>query len=103
MRSFVYIEDLVDGVRRLVDSDVRSPTNIGTREYVSVEQLVGLVAETAGKEITPVWVPGPVGVQNRNFSNDRIESLGYEPRFDLAAGLAETYPWIAGQVASSNG
>ena len=101
VRSFVYIEDLVDGVRRLVDSDVRSPTNIGTREYVSVEQLVGLVAETAGKEITPVWVPGPVGVQNRNFSNDRIESLGFDPKFGLVQGLANTYPWIANQVASN--
>ena len=100
MRSFVYIDDLVDGVRRLVDSDVREPTNIGTRQYVSVKQLVDLVADVAEKDITPVWVPGPVGVLNRNFSNDRIESLGYRPRFDLAAGLAETYPWIASQVAA---
>ena len=100
VRSFVYIDDLVDGVRCLVDSDVREPTNIGTRQYVSVKQLVDLVADAADKDITPVWVPGPVGVQNRNFSNDRIESLGYQPRFDLAAGLAETYPWIASQVAS---
>ena len=100
VRSFVYIDDLVDGVRCLVDSDVREPTNIGTRQYVSVQQLVDLVAEVAEKDITPVWVPGPVGVQNRNFSNDRIESLGYRPRFDLAAGLMETYPWVARQVAS---
>jgi len=100
VRSFVYIDDLVDGVRCLVDSDVSEPTNIGTRQYVSVKQLVDLVADAADKDITPVWVPGPVGVQSRNFSNDRIESLGYQPRFDLAAGLAETYPWIAGQVAS---
>jgi nucleoside-diphosphate-sugar epimerase len=83
-----------------VDSDVREPTNIGTRQYVSVKQLVDLVADVAEKDITPVWVPGPVGVLNRNFSNDRIESLGYRPRFDLAAGLAETYPWIASQVAA---
>ena len=100
VRSFVYIDDLIDGVRRLVDSDVSEPTNIGTREYVSVKELVELVAEAAGKNIAPVWVPGPVGVQSRNFSNDRIESLGYQPLFDLASGLAETYPWVAQRVAS---
>lgn len=98
VRSFVYVDDLVDGVRRLVDSDCSDPTNIGTREYVSVRELVQLVASAAGKEIDPVWVPGPVGVQNRNFSNDRIESLGFDPKFKLAAGLAHTYRWIANQV-----
>ncbi|MEC7828654.1 MAG: NAD-dependent epimerase/dehydratase family protein [Actinomycetota bacterium] len=100
VRSFIYVDDLVDGVRRLVDSDVSDPTNIGTREYVSVQELVELVASSAEKQITPLWVPGPVGVQNRNFSNDRIESLGFEPKFDLVHGLANTYPWIANQVAS---
>ena len=98
VRSFVYVDDLVDGVRRLVDSDCSDPTNIGTREYVSVRELVQLVASAAGKEIDPVWVPGPVGVQNRNFSNDRIESLGFDPKFNLAEGLAHTYRWIANQV-----
>lgn len=98
VRSFVYVDDLVDGVRRLVDSDCSDPTNIGTREYVSVRELVQLVASAAGKKIDPVWVPGPVGVQNRNFSNDRIESLGFDPKFKLAEGLAHTYRWIANQV-----
>ena len=74
VRSFIYVTDLVDGVRRLVDSGMTEPTNIGTREYVSVQQLVALVADAAGKEISPRWIPGPVGVQNRN-PNDRIESL----------------------------
>ncbi len=100
VRSFIYVDDLVDGVRRLVDSEVSDPTNIGTREYVSVQELVELVASSAEKQITPLWVPGPVGVQNRNFSNDRIESLGFDPKFDLVHGLANTYPWIANQVAS---
>ena len=101
VRSFIYVDDLVEGVRRLVDSDVSDPTNIGTREYVSVRELVDLVASSAEKQVTPLWVPGPVGVQNRNFSNDRIESLGFEPTFDLVQGLANTYPWIASQVASN--
>jgi nucleoside-diphosphate-sugar epimerase len=101
VRSFIYVDDLVEGVRRLVDSEVSEPTNIGTREYVSVQELVELVASSAEKLITPLWVPGPVGVQNRNFSNDRIESLGFDPKFDLVQGLANTYPWIANQVASN--
>ena len=101
VRSFIYVDDLVEGVRRLVDSDVSDPTNIGTREYVSVRELVDLVASSAEKQVTPLWVPGPVGVQNRNFSNGRIESLGFEPTFDLVQGLANTYPWIASQVASN--
>jgi nucleoside-diphosphate-sugar epimerase len=101
VRNFVYVTDLVRAVRLLVESDRSEPTNIGTREYVTVKDLVGLVAEVAGKEISPVWVPGEVGVQSRNFSNDRIEQLGFRPEFDLRAGLAETYPWIAGQVNAS--
>lgn len=98
VRSFVYVDDLVDGIRRLMDSDEDRPTNIGTRQYVAVRELVDLVAQAAGKAITPRWVPGPVGVQSRNFSNDRIENLGYQPAHDLAAGLAKTYPWINEQV-----
>ena len=101
VRSFIYVDDLVEGVRRLVDSEVSDPTNIGTREYVSVQELVELVASSAEKQITPLWVPGPVGVQSRNFSNDRIESLGFDPKFGLVQGLANTYPWIANQVASN--
>lgn len=100
VRSFIYVDDLVDGVRRLVDSERSDPTNIGTREYVSIRELVQLVAAAAGKEIEPLWVPGPVGVQNRNFSNERIESLGFDAKFDLVQGLEQTYPWIANQVAS---
>jgi len=103
VRSFVYVDDLVDGVRRLMDSDEVRPTNIGTREYVSVKELVDLVAAAAGREITPQWVPGPVGVQARNFSNDRIEALGYAPKNELAAGLAATYPWVEEQVRRARG
>ncbi len=101
VRSFIYVTDLVEGIRRLVDSEMTEPTNIGTREYVSVKQLVELVADAAGKEISPRWVPGPVGVQNRNFSNSRIESLGFEPQSGLADGLSRTYPWIEQQVEAN--
>ena len=102
VRSFVYVTDLIDGVRRLMRSEVSGPTNIGTREYLSVKELVDLVAQVADKSITPVWIPGPVGVQSRNFSNAGIEQLGYDPKYSLVDGITETYPWIASQVAQSS-
>lgn len=103
VRSFVYVTDLIDGVRRLMQSEVSEPTNIGTREYVSVKELVDLVAQVADKSITPIWTPGPVGVQSRNFSNVAIEQLGYDPKYSLVDGIRETYPWIASQVARGSG
>jgi len=101
VRNFVYVKDLVRGVRTLMDSDCAEPTNIGTREYVTVKELLDVVAEVAGRDITPVWVEGVVGVHSRNFSNNRIESLGWQPRYSLRDGVAETYPWIAAQVEAA--
>lgn len=98
VRSFIYVEDLVDGIVRLMKSELDEPANIGTREYVTVKQLVDTVAEVAGKHVDIRWVDGPVGVQSRNFSNDRIESLGWEPSHSLRDGIAATYPWIEDQV-----
>lgn len=101
VRSFIYVDDLVTGIRLLMDGNQTEPTNIGTREYVTVEGLLAQVAAVAGRPITPKWVPGPVGVQSRNFSNDQIEQLGLAPQYSLAEGLALTYPWIAEQVCAS--
>ena len=98
VRSFVYVDDLVDGVIRLMQSDLEEPANIGTREYVTVRELVDIVADVADKQIDIRWVKGPVGVQSRNFSNDRIESLGWLPKYSLRDGIAATYPWIEEQV-----
>ena len=98
VRSFVYVEDLVDGVLRLVRSDIEEPTNLGTREYLTVDELVQLVIDASGKDLTIRHVDGPVGVASRNFSNDRIESLGYEAKVSIREGIGRTYPWIAEQV-----
>ena len=98
VRSYVYVDDLVDAVIRLVESDVSHPVNIGTAERVNVSELVEMIAEVAGKRIDVVHVPGPVGVQSRNFSHAAIESLGWQPRYSLRDGLRATYPWIAKQV-----
>ena len=102
VRSFIFVDDLVTGIRKLMESDIEEPTNIGTREYVSVHELVQIVANVADKRIEPQWINGPVGVQSRNFSNDVIESTGFKPIYSLAAGLAVTYPWIEEQLLASN-
>jgi nucleoside-diphosphate-sugar epimerase len=98
IRAFTYVEDMVDGVYRLMQSDLSGPTNIGTPEYLTVDELVALVIETSGKQLSVRHVNGPVGVQARNFSNQRIFSLGWKPRVLLREGIARTYPWIEQQV-----
>jgi GDP-D-mannose 3', 5'-epimerase len=101
VRSFTYVDDMVDGIIRLTRSDLEGPANIGNPEYVSVEELVKTVAAVAGKSIEIKYVDGPVGVQSRNFSNTRIESLGWRARFPLRAGMERTYPWIAQQLETT--
>jgi GDP-D-mannose 3',5'-epimerase len=101
VRSYVYVEDVVDGIYRLTQSDITEPANIGTDEYVTVDELVDTVAQAAGKTIHKQHVDGPVGVQSRNFSHDRIRSLGWEPSFSLADGLRHTYKWIEEEVNAS--
>jgi GDP-D-mannose 3',5'-epimerase len=101
VRSYTYVDDMVDGIRRLMDSDVEGPTNIGLPEYVSVRQLVDTVAEVAGKRVQIKSIPGPVGVQSRNFSNGKIYSTGWRPRFTLRDGIERTYPWITKQVLAA--
>lgn len=98
IRSYTYVDDMVDGVRRLMQSDLEGPTNIGSPEYGSVQELVDTVAEVAGKRIEVRYVPGPVGVQSRNFSNAKIYSTGWRARFSLHEGISRTYPWIEQQV-----
>lgn len=98
MRSYTYVDDMVDGIYRLMHSALEGPVNIGSPEYNSVNELVDTVAGIAGKTVTRKHIDGPVGVQSRNFSNERIYSIGWKPRFLLAGGIAETYVWIEEQV-----
>lgn len=98
IRVFTYIDDLVDGIYVLMQSDLEGPVNIGSDERVTVADLVRTVIEVSGKRINVKYVPGPVGVQARNFSKARIKSLGWEARYSLKEGIARTYPWIEEQV-----
>lgn len=98
VRSYTYVDDMVNGIIMLTRSDLEGPVNIGSAEYVTVDELVRTVAEVAGKTIHSEYVEGPVGVRSRNFSHARIESLGWKPRHSLNNGIAKTYPWVAEQV-----
>jgi GDP-D-mannose 3',5'-epimerase len=98
IRSYTYVSDLVDGIYRLTHSDLEGACNIGCPQYVSVNELVETVAKVAGKTIHIKHVDGPVGVQSRNFSNARMESIGWKAKVFLEEGIGRTYAWIEEQV-----
>jgi GDP-D-mannose 3',5'-epimerase len=101
-RSFLYIDECVEGSLRLLRSDFEGPVNIGSDEMVSINQLVELVADIAGKSIVKHHVPGPLGVRGRNSDNRLIEQrLGWRPSQSLRQGLESTYEWIERQVRSN--
>jgi GDP-D-mannose 3',5'-epimerase len=98
IRSYTYIDDMLDGIRKLMNSKIDKPTNIGTSEQVSVDDLVKTVAKVAGKKIKIKHVEGPMGVKSRNFSKARIYSTGWKARYSLERGIKPTYRWIEEQV-----
>ncbi|HQQ95907.1 MAG TPA: NAD-dependent epimerase/dehydratase family protein [Cyclobacteriaceae bacterium] len=98
-RSFLYIDDCIDAVRLLVDSDFTGPVNIGSEEMVSINELAGIIFKISGKKLTVKNIPGPEGVRGRNSDNALIEEkLGWKPKYDLAMGLRKTYDWIYGRL-----
>lgn len=100
-RSFLYIDECLDGVRRLMESDFSGPVNIGSDERVSINELVAMTAEIAGKSIEIRHIPGPLGVRGRNSDNTLIkDKLGWAPRQSLLAGMQKTYDWIGQQVSA---
>jgi nucleoside-diphosphate-sugar epimerase len=104
-RSFLYVDECVEGVLRLMHSDFEGPVNIGSEEMVSINQLVDYVAAIAGKTIRREHdLTRPQGVRGRNSDNDLLrEKLGWEPTEPLREGLAKTYAWISEQVAARGG
>ena len=98
VRSYTYVSDMVEGIFRLMHSELHGAVNIGCPQYVTVDELANIVAKVAGKKITIHHVEGPVGVQSRNFSNERIYSLGWKASVRLEEGIRLTYPWVEEQV-----
>lgn len=103
-RSFLYIDECVEGSIRLLRSNFEGPVNIGSEEMISINGLAELVMEVAGKKVSLRHIPGPEGVRGRNSHNDLIgERLGWKPSETLRAGIEKTYPWIAQQVDLARG
>lgn len=102
-RSFMHVDDCVEGIYRIMHSDYPHPLNLGTDELVTVNQLVDLVAGIAGKGITKRHdLSKPQGVRGRNSDNDRLrEVLGWEPQIPLGEGLASTYQWIESELKAA--
>ena len=102
-RSFLYIEECIEGIRRLMDSSFAGPVNIGSEEMVAINQLAEMAMGIAGKRLRVRHVDGPLGVRGRNSDNRLIrDRLGWAPSASLRAGLEVTYDWVAEQVATHN-
>jgi nucleoside-diphosphate-sugar epimerase len=102
-RSFLYIDECLEGVLRLMDSDFLGPVNIGSDEMISINNLAKMIMEIAGKNLTIKHIPGPLGVRGRNSDNTLIkEKLGWAPSKPLREGIEKTYHWILKQVSDIN-
>lgn len=94
-RSFLYIDDCIDAMLALMESDYREPINIGSEEMISINDLAQMVIAISGKELKIKNIAGPVGVMGRNSNNDIIRDvLGWEPKNSLLKGITKTYLWI---------
>ena len=101
VRGYTYIDDLVDGILKIIHSNFKTPVNIGTDEYVTVDELISTIEKVAGKKVKRNYVEGPVGVQARCFSKKRLKSLGWKCKTTLFEGIKKTYPWILKEVIKS--
>lgn len=102
-RSFLYIDECLEAVRRFMEADFSGPLNIGSEEMVRISQLVDYVIEISGKTLSKRYVPGPMGVRGRSSDNTLIRQvLGWAPSMPLKEGLKKTYAWIEGEVKKMN-
>jgi GDP-D-mannose 3', 5'-epimerase len=101
-RSFLYIDECIEGIHRIQSSDYKYPLNLGSERIISINNLALLIANIANKQITIKNVPGPVGVMGRNSHNQLIrEVVEWAPIDNLEHGLTETYHWIKQQLEKS--
>lgn len=97
-RSFLYINDCIEAVRRLMESDFHGPVNIGSEEMVSINSLAEMVMVIANKPLSIKHIDGPQGVRGRNSDNTLIfEKLIWAPKYSLMEGITKTYNWIKSQ------
>jgi len=103
-RSFMYVDDCVEGTKKLMESDIREPLNIGSDELISINDLTDMVAEIAGITISRTHdLSAPQGVRGRNSDNTLIlDRLGWAPAIPLREGMATTYEWVAEQVRAAS-
>lgn len=101
-RSFLFIDECIEAVLRLMDSDFSGPVNIGSEEMISINDFAKMTIDISGKQLTIKNIPGPTGVKGRNSDNHLIyEKLGWKPSQPLRTGMEKTYQWIAEQVKES--
>lgn len=101
-RSFLYIDECLEGVSRLMDSDFIGPVNIGSEEMITINGLAEMIMDIAGKSMTIKHVAGPTGVRGRNSDNRLIfKELRWKPTCALRSGIENTYEWIAQQVRAA--
>lgn len=103
-RSFLYIDECLEGVRRLMKSQFAGPVNIGSEEMVTINQLAEMAMKIAGKQLSIKHIKGPQGVRGRNSDNKLIrKKIGWAPSHPLREGLVKTYVWIEKQVKARSG
>lgn len=101
-RSFLYIDECLEGIARLMASDFEGPVNIGSEEMITINGLAEMAMDIAGKKLKIKHIPGPLGVRGRNSDNRLIrKKLGWAPSRPLREGMEKTYAWIARQVAGA--
>ena len=98
-RSFLYINDCIEGIHKLVESDFDQPLNLGSTRMISINDLALLIAKIAGKSIKINNIVGPIGVAGRNSCNKLIkQQLHWDPTDNLEYGLEATYKWIVNEI-----
>jgi nucleoside-diphosphate-sugar epimerase len=102
-RSFLYIDECIEGILKLTHSDFSGPVNIGSDEMISINNLAEMVIEISGKKLNIKNIPGPLGVRGRNSDNHLIkEKLNWAPSVPLKVGMKKTFSWISQQVVKNS-
>jgi len=101
-RSFLYIDECIEGIRKLMASDFKEPVNLGSEEMVTINQLVDIACSIEGKTLVKKHISGPLGVRGRNSDNKLIkEKIGWCPNYPLKDGISNLYKWIKEQVVKN--